>query len=129
MLTSLLQSFGTPMRGSLSSSEKDTLITELQAKVTRVAPGKSHMLHLKSHVNQVSSLYAELRVAEEATADMVTLHVAHHHARTSSHLFLIVLLTMQDGKIDMMKRDAQLYRETTQVCCTSHLTHHASLLS
>lgn len=88
MLTFLLQSFGTPMRGSLSSSEKDTLITELQAKVTRVAPSESNMSHLKSHVNQVSSLYAELRVAEEATAAMVTLNVGNH-ARTSSRLFLI----------------------------------------
>ena len=88
MLTFLLQSFGTPMRGSLSSSEKDTLITELQAKVTCVAPSESHMTHHKSHVNQVSSLYAELRVAGEATAAMVNLHV-DNGAHTSSHLFLI----------------------------------------
>ena len=33
---------------------------------------------------------------------------------------------LQDGKIDMMKRDAQLYRETTQVRCPSNVQRHAS---
>ena len=115
------------MRGSLSSSEKDSLITELQAKVNHVALGKCYMSYVKSHVSQVSSLYAELRVAEEATVAMVTLRVEHHALSYMS--FSLQFFTMQDGKIDMMKRDAQLYRETTQVCCTSRLTHHASLLS
>ena len=36
---------------------------------------------------------------------------------------------MQEGKIDMMKRDAQLYRETTQVRYTSQLTSHTSHFS
>jgi hypothetical protein len=59
------------MRGSLSSSEKDTLITELQAKVTQSSPFTCTLGHV-SRITQVSSLYAELRAAEEATAATVT---------------------------------------------------------
>ncbi len=64
------QSFGTPMRGSLSSSEKDTLITELQAKVSDAPPCTLQGV-CTSRITQVSSLYAELRASEEATAATV----------------------------------------------------------